>query len=169
MSPADLPPVNAFLNGLSAVLLYIGWTRIKRGDQEAHRRFMVAAFISSSLFLACYLTYHGYNTLYLKKGPTRFVDPAWFRPVYLIILLTHTVIAMAVLPLAIGTLWLGLKQRYEAHRRIARWTWPLWMYVSVTGVLIYLLLYQVFPQERVNPSGPAGHPASALPVHNPRS
>lgn len=146
MSPADLPSVNAFLNGLSAVCLGIGYYRIRRRQEGAHRNWMVAAFVCSSLFLASYLTYHIYIAYYLQQGPTVFRNPAWFRPIYLAILITHTILAMTVLPLAIASLTLGLRGRYEWHRKVSRWTWPIWMYVSFTGVLIYLLLYQVFPQ-----------------------
>ena len=108
---------------------------------------MIAAFVTSTLFLACYITYHGYLALYLHRGPTVFRHPAGFRPIYLTILLTHTVLAVVIVPLALITLWRALKQRFPLHKKIARWTWPLWMYVSVTGVLIYLLLYQIFPAE----------------------
>ena len=146
MSLADLPAVNASLNGLSAILLSAGYAFIRRGNQRAHRNCMVAAFISSILFLASYVTYHGCLALCLHRGPTVFREPPGFRPVYLGILLTHTVLAAVIVPLAIITLRRALRHRFDAHRRIARWTWPLWMYVSVTGVLIYLLLYQIFPQ-----------------------
>ncbi len=146
MSPADLPIVNACLNGLSASFLAAGYYFIRRQNQRAHRNCMVAAFVTSSLFLVCYITYHAYNAYYLHQGPTVFRNPPAFRPVYLAILLTHTVLAMVVLPLAITSLVLGLKARFETHRRVSRWTWPIWMYVSVTGVVIYLLLYQIFPQ-----------------------
>jgi putative membrane protein len=146
MSPADLPAVNALLNGLSAILLGVGFWQIRRGREGAHRRCMIAAFITSILFLACYLTYHTWRAVYLHAGPTVFKDPAWFRPIYLAILASHTLLAMVIVPLVLATLWLGLKDRREKHRRLARWTWPLWMYVSVTGVLIYLLLYRIFPQ-----------------------
>jgi len=146
MSPADLPVVNASLNGLSAVLLTWGYYFIRRGNQRAHRNCMVSAFVASTLFLICYLTYHGYLAYYLHRGPTIFKNPPWFRPIYLIILLTHTVLAVVIVPLVLISLSRALRQRYDLHRKIARWTWPLWMYVSVTGVLIYLLLYQIFPQ-----------------------
>jgi uncharacterized membrane protein YozB (DUF420 family) len=146
MSPADLPVVNAGLNGLSAVLLGVGYYHIRRKNQVAHRNCMIAAFITSTLFLACYLTYHGYLAYYLHRGPTVFRNPAWFRPIYLSILGTHTLLAMVIVPLALMTLSRALRKRFDLHRKIARWTWPLWMYVSVTGVLIYLLLYQIFPQ-----------------------
>jgi putative membrane protein len=141
MSAADLPVVNATLNGLSAVFLTVGYVFIRRKNQTAHRNCMIAAFCTSVLFLACYLTYH-----FTVKAMTRFHDPEWFRPIYLGILLTHTVLAVVIVPLVLMTLSRALKGRFEAHRRIARWTWPLWMYVSVTGVIIYLLLYQIFPQ-----------------------
>jgi putative membrane protein len=146
MSPADLPAVNAFLNGLSAVFLGAGFYFIRRKDQEKHRHCMLAAFVASVLFLACYLTYHIYLACHLHRGPTIFREPAAFRPIYLGILISHTVLAIVIVPLAIITLSLALKKRFERHRQIARWTWPLWMYVSLTGVVIYLLLYQIFPQ-----------------------
>jgi uncharacterized membrane protein YozB (DUF420 family) len=146
MSLADLPVVNAGLNGLSAVLLGFGYYFIRSGNQRAHRNCMVAAFITSILFLVCYVTYHGYLAYALHRGPTIFKEPGWFRPIYLVILATHTVLAVVIVPMALVTLGWALKQRFERHRRIARWTWPLWMYVSVTGVLIYLLLYRIFPQ-----------------------
>jgi uncharacterized membrane protein YozB (DUF420 family) len=146
MSVADLPAVNATLNGLSAILLWAGYYFIRRKNREAHRNCMIAAFVTSTLFLACYLTYHGYLAYYLHRGPTVFRDPAWFRPIYLGILLTHTLLAMVIVPLVLVTLQRALRARFELHKRIARWTWPLWMYVSVTGVLIYLLLYRIFPQ-----------------------
>jgi uncharacterized membrane protein YozB (DUF420 family) len=147
VSPADLPVVNACLNGLSALFLSGGFYFIRRKNQAAHRNCMVAAFVTSTLFLACYLTYHGYMAYYLHRGPTIFKEPAWFRPIYLAILLTHTVLAIVIVPMVLITLSRALKQRFDRHRKIARWTWPLWMYVSVTGVLIYLLLYQIFPQK----------------------
>lgn len=146
MSITDLPAVNAALNGLSAIFLTLGFIFIKRGNKIAHRNCMIAAFATSTIFLACYLTYHTYVAYVLHQGPTRFLNPSWFRPIYLIILLTHTVLAVVVVPLVFMTLNRARKQNFEAHRKIARWTWPIWMYVSVTGVLIYFLLYQIFPQ-----------------------
>lgn len=146
MTLADLPAVNASLNGLSAVFLSCGLYFIRRQRKEAHRNCMIGAFITSALFLVCYITYHSYIAYYLHRGPTRFVNPAWFRPIYLAILISHTILAVVIVPLVIVTLRLGLKERFAVHRRIARWTWPLWMYVSVTGVLIYFLLYHIFRQ-----------------------
>ena len=138
MSISDLPAVNACFNTLSTVLLTMGFVFIRRGRKTAHRNCMVAALCTSTLFLAGYLTYH-FNV----TGVTRFPDH-WFKPVYLGILLTHTVLAAVILPLVIATVVFAVRGRFEAHRKVARWTWPIWMYVSLTGVLIYLLLYQVF-------------------------
>jgi uncharacterized membrane protein YozB (DUF420 family) len=140
MTLHDLPAVNATLNGLSAIFLTAGYIFIKRGNKIAHRNCMITAFSTSVIFLACYLTYHFY------AGRTVF--PAnWFKPIYLAILFTHTVLAVVIVPLILMTLWRAKQQNFEAHKRIARWTWPLWLYVSVTGVVIYLLLYQIFPQK----------------------
>lgn len=146
MSISDLPVVNASLNGMSAVFLGFGYYFIRRGRRTAHRNCMIAAFVISILFLICYLTYHGYLAYALHRGPTRFVNPSWFRPIYLSILWTHTPLAVVIVPLAILSLNRAFQQRFDAHKKIARWTWPLWMYVSVTGVVIYLLLYRIFPQ-----------------------
>ena len=146
MTPADLPVVNASLNAVSAICLGFGYAFIRRQKQRAHRNCMIGAFAASVLFLACYIGYHTYLAYYLHRGPTIFRNPLWFRPIYLFILSTHTVLAVVIVPLAIGSLVLGLTQRFERHRRLSRWTFPIWMYVSVTGVLIYLLLYRIFPQ-----------------------
>ena len=146
MSILDLPAVNATLNGLSAIFLASGFVFIKRKNQVAHRNCMIAAFVTSTLFLACYLTYHTYLGMVLHRGPTRFVNPPEWRPIYLAILWTHTPLAAVVVPMVLITLSRALKQRFDRHKKIARWTWPIWMYVSVTGVIIYLMLYQIFPQ-----------------------
>ena len=140
MTFSDLPAVNACLNGLSAVFLLTGYRYIRRKNQPAHARCMTAAVVTSTLFLICYITYHA------KAGRTIFRDPAWFRPIYLTLLLTHTVLAVTIVPMVIITFVRALRLRFDSHRRIARWTWPLWMYVSVTGVVIYLLLYKIFQQ-----------------------
>jgi uncharacterized membrane protein YozB (DUF420 family) len=147
MTIHDLPIVNATLNGLSAVFLTLGYIFIKRGNKIAHRNCMITAFGTSVIFLACYLTYHISLAVVEHRGPTRFLEPAWFRPIYLTLLGTHTILAAAIVPMILMTLHRARKQDFEAHKRIARWTWPLWMYVSVTGVVIYLLLYQIFPQK----------------------
>ena len=146
MSILDLPAVNATLNGLSAILLTMGFIFIKRGNKIAHRNCMISAFCTSTIFLACYLTYHIYLGVVLHRGPTRFLHPEWFRPIYLTILLTHTLLAVAIVPMILITISRALRERFDRHKAIARWTWPLWMYVSVTGVVIYLLLYRIFPQ-----------------------
>jgi len=140
MSLSDLPALNACLNSLSAILLSAGYYFIRRKNRTAHRNCMVAAVVTSTLFLISYLVYH------FNAGRTVFKDPQWFRPIYLALLVSHTLLAVAILPLVVATLFLALSKRFESHRRIARWTWPLWMYVSVTGVIIYFLLYQIFPQ-----------------------
>ena len=146
MTFSDLPALNASLNGLSAIFLSLGYYFIRRKNQPAHRNCMVAAFVTSVLFLACYITYHSYVAYHLHRGPTRFVEPAWFRPIYLAILVTHTTLAIVIVPLVLITLRRAVKQHFDLHKKIARWTWPLWMYVSVTGVIVYLLLYKIFPQ-----------------------
>jgi uncharacterized membrane protein YozB (DUF420 family) len=141
MTLHDLPAVNGALNGLSALFLSAGWVFIRKKNRRAHRNCMISAFAASVLFLMCYLTYHIF-----VHHVTRFQDPAWFRPIYLAILLTHTVLAVVIVPLVLVTLNRALKERFDLHKKIARWTWPLWMCVSVTGVAVYLILYQIFPQ-----------------------
>jgi putative membrane protein len=136
MTVHDLPAVNATLNAISAVLLTIAFVLIRQRRIEAHRRTMIAAFVTSSLFLVCYIVYHA------QVGSVRFTRQGFVRPLYFGILITHVSLAAAVLPLAIITLSRGLKARYDRHRAIARWTLPIWLYVSVTGVLVYVLLYQ---------------------------
>ena len=141
MNVSDLPAVNACLNFSSAVLLTAGYIQIRKQRPIAHRNCMIGAFITSTIFLACYLTYH------FKVGRTVFKEPAWFINIYRTLLLTHTILAVTIVPMVIITLSRALRQRFDQHKRIARWTWPLWMYVSVTGVVIYLMLYQLFPQK----------------------
>lgn len=146
MTYTDLPLVNACLNATSAVLLLLGWNFIRSGHRDAHRSCMMGALGTSVAFLACYLYYHWRMQQVHGAAHTKFVDPAWFRPIYLTILLTHLVGAIAIVPLVLMTVSRAFKERFEAHKAIARWTLPIWLYVSVTGVVIYLLLYQVFPQ-----------------------
>ena len=136
MTIADLPAVNASLNAISAVLLVCGYLLIRARRVDQHRRCMIAAFATSSLFLVCYLIYHA------QVGSVPFRRNGFVRPLYFTILITHVTLAATVLPLALVTLSRGLKARYAQHRRIARWTFPIWLYVSVTGVLVYVLLYQ---------------------------
>ena len=132
----DLPAVNASLNALSGVLLLIGYVLIRARRIAAHRAVMITAFATSSLFLICYLVYHA------QVGSVPFTRHGVVRPLYFTILITHVLLAATVPPLALVTITRGLKGRYPQHRRIARWTFPFWMYVSVTGVLVYVLLYQ---------------------------
>jgi len=146
MTIHDLPAVNATLNGLSAIFLVAGFVAIKTGRKLLHRNCMLAAFFTSVVFLGCYLTYHIYLAVVLHLGPTKFVNPAWFRPIYLTILFTHTMLAAAIVPMILLALHRARKEQFAEHRQIARWTWPLWLYVSVTGVVIYWLLYVKFPQ-----------------------
>jgi protein SCO1/2/putative membrane protein len=136
MTPV-LPSVNAALNATSAVLLVWGYTLIRRKRIHTHRKVMIAAFIASCLFLVCYLVYHA------QVGSVRFGKTGAIRTVYLSILGTHTILAAAVPVLAILTLRRGLAGRFDRHRRIARWTLPIWLYVSVTGVVVYLMLYHL--------------------------
>lgn len=137
MSVTDLPALNATLNATSALLLCAGWILIKRGRRTAHRNFMIAAVCTSTLFLVSYLTYHA------QVGSVRFTKTGTIRTVYLGILLTHTVLAAVIVPLVLVTLSRGLSGRFDRHRRIARWTLPIWLYVSVTGVIVYLMLYRM--------------------------
>jgi putative membrane protein len=140
MALADLPTVNALLNATTTGLLVAGFYFIRRGRRTAHRNCMLAAVITSTLFLASYLVYHAH------AGRTVFQSPAWFRPPYLVILASHTLLAAVIVPLVILTVGGALRGHFDRHKALARWTWPLWIYVSVTGVLIYLLLYWIFPQ-----------------------
>jgi len=135
---ALFPTINATLNGASAILLFTGHSLIKRGRMAAHRAVMIAAVISSSLFLSCYLYYHAH------VGSVRFQGHGWSRPVYFTILISHTTLAIAIVPLVIITLIRALRERFDRHRAIARWTYPLWLYVSITGVVIYVMLYHLF-------------------------
>lgn len=144
----DLPTLNAALNAISTALLVAGYRFIRRQQRTAHRNCMLAALTTSAAFLASYLYYHYRMQQEFGEAHTRFVDPAWFRPVYLVILFTHLVGAIVIVPLVVWTVIAAARGRFDAHRRVARWTWPLWIYVSVTGVLIYLLLYHIFPQTR---------------------
>ena len=135
ISTSQLPDLNAALNSLSAVFLLAGYRFIRLKNQQAHRRCMLAAFSCSILFLVSYLIYH------YQVGSVSFKGQGWIRPVYFIILLTHTILATTVLPLALITLVRALRERFDAHRRIARWTFPIWLYVSITGVVVYMMLY----------------------------
>jgi len=136
---SDLPSVNASLNATSAILLVVGYLCIRRRKVTAHKACMVTAFITSTIFLISYLTLRYY------AGMTTFTGQGWIRPVYFTILLSHTILAATILPLALVTLSRALRGRFDRHVRIARWTLPLWLYVSVTGVLVYWILYKLYP------------------------
>ena len=134
---ADLPAVNAALNGTTALLLSLGYAMIRRRRIAAHKTCMLSAFAVSALFLVSYLYYHAH------AGVRHFAGSGWIRTAYFAILISHTVLAAAIVPLAVTTVGLGLSARYPRHRRIARWTLPLWLYVSLTGVVVYALLYRL--------------------------
>jgi putative membrane protein len=134
----SLPAINAFLNGLSAVLLFAGYMFIRRGKMPYHRACMVSAFISSSIFLASYLYFH------FHAGMVRFSGQGLVRPVYFSLLTTHTILAIVIVPMVLIALYRALTRQFIRHRAIARWTYPLWMYVSVTGVIIYWMLYRLY-------------------------
>jgi len=139
ISVSDLPAVNATLNGTSAVLLVAGYFAIRNQRVIWHRALMLSALGTSILFLVSYLFYH------YHAGTTRFTATGWVRPLYFIILLTHTVLAVVIVPLVIATLYRALRRDFMRHRWIARVTLPLWLYVSITGIAVYLMLYQLFP------------------------
>ena len=140
MSLRDLPTLNALLNATSAFLLMAGVRRIYVKNVEAHKRCMVSAFLVSTLFLISYLFYH------FNVGSVGFTGEGWIRPVYFSILITHSVLAVLVPPMAVITLYRAWRGDFERHRRIARWTYPIWLYVSFTGVAVYLLLYVFYPR-----------------------
>jgi len=139
------PVINASLNGTSAVLIATGRVLIGRGKVAAHRAVMIAAVVSSSAFLACYLWYHAHAGV----GSVRFQGQGVVRPLYFAILISHTLLAAVVVPLVVVTLIRGLRARFDRHRAIARWTYPIWLYVSVTGVVIYVMLYHLYAAPKV--------------------
>ena len=138
MQVSDLPALNATLNGLAAIFLTVGYVQIRRGRRDLHKWCMLAALVTSALFLLSYVIYH------LNIGSRPFPGQGAVRVIYFVILITHVVLAAAVPPLALVTAARGLKGQYSRHVRIARWTLPIWLYVSVTGVVIYLMLYQMY-------------------------
>ncbi len=129
-----LPGANAFFNSLSAICLLLGYREIRRGNRVVHMRFMLSATVFSTLFLVSYITYHFFH------GDTKFPGHGWIRPVYFTILISHITLSMVALPLILGTLWYALRTQFRFHRRVARWTLPIWLYVSVTGVVVYFVL-----------------------------
>lgn len=138
MTIGDLPAVNASLNALAAALLLLGYRDIRRGRMARHRAFMIAACVASTLFLASYVIYHAH------AGSRPFTGQGAVRVVYFVILISHVILAAAILPLALITLLRALRARFDRHRAIARWTLPIWLYVSVTGVVVYFMLYHWF-------------------------
>jgi uncharacterized membrane protein YozB (DUF420 family) len=141
MSINFLPTLNAILNATSGILITIGFVLIRRKRIAAHRACMIGAVTSSTLFLISYLVYH----VGFKAGVTRFIGTGWVRPVYFGILISHTILAVTVVPFVVVTLTRALRGRFILHRRVARWTFPMWLYVSVTGVIVYLMLYHLYP------------------------
>jgi putative membrane protein len=141
MSVHELPAINASLNGLSAIFIVVGWWLIRHQRTRAHITVMVCALVSSTIFLICYVTYH-----YLRGGVvTRFTAEGFIRPVYFALLISHTILAVVTVPLVIATVVPALQARYDRHRRLVPWALPIWLYVSVTGVLVYMMLYHWFP------------------------
>lgn len=140
ISPTFFPALNAFLNGTSAVLIGAGYYCIKSGRRQAHHRLMLSAFVTSTLFLISYLYYH----VVLRAGVTRFQGQGVWRSLYFSILISHTFLAVVVVPFILVTLYRALKGNFARHKAIARWTFPIWLYVSVTGVVIFVMLYKVF-------------------------
>ena len=138
MTIHDLPKIDASLNSLSAVFIVIGWFCIRAKKKNAHRFFMLSAVVTSALFLGCYLTNHALN------GVDAFVGPHIWHVIYLVILVSHSILATVIVPLVILTLIPAFRRNFVKHRRIARWTFPIWLYVSVTGVIVYFMLYQWF-------------------------
>jgi uncharacterized membrane protein YozB (DUF420 family) len=139
------PHINATLNGLSAVFLLAGFLFIMRSDAHRHRACMLIASSLSGLFLITYITFHSLRTYYFGLGPTRFTGEGLSRPIYFTILTSHTILAAGVAPFVLVTLWRALKGQFDRHRRIARLVYPVWLYVSVTGVIVYFMLYQLYP------------------------
>ena len=134
-----LPHLNAMLNATSGLLLVTGYLFIRRRKVSAHRNCQIAAIIASTIFLVSYLTYHYYH------GSTRFTGQGLVRPLYFVILISHTILAAVIVPFVAVTLYRAARGQFAKHMRIARWTFPLWLYVSVTGVIVYLMLYQIYP------------------------
>lgn len=142
IGPEDLPSVNAALNASAAVLLIAGYATICRGAITLHKWCMLCALAVSAVFLGCYLYYH----FVVKQGqPTKFTAEGWPRIAYFAILISHTILAVAVAPMALVTAYLGLRNRLDRHKKLARWTLPIWLYVSITGVVVYAMLYHLYP------------------------
>jgi uncharacterized membrane protein YozB (DUF420 family) len=145
MNIFDLPPMNATLNGLSTWFIAVGWAAIRRDQKRVHITCMITALVCSTVFLACYLSYHFGLLSAVGEGSVKFTTQGWVRPLYYLILITHLILAFSILPLVIVTVIPALRARFDRHRRIGRFTMPLWLYVSTTGVIVYFMLYQRFP------------------------
>jgi len=134
---SNLPTINAILNGISVILLTIGYVQIKRGNRMVHRKFMISAVISSAVFLTTYLTYHYY------AGSVPYPHYDWTRPLYFIILIPHVILAAVMVPFILAALYFAFKSKFEKHKKIVRWVWPVWMFVSLSGIAVYLMLYKL--------------------------
>lgn len=137
MDYSILPSINATLNFISAILLFVGYRFIKRGDTATHKKFMLSALVSSALFLTSYLIYHN------AVGSVPYPHHDWTRPVYFTILIPHVILAALMVPFILIGVIQAFRERYDTHRKIMRWTWPVWMFVSVSGIVVYLMLYQL--------------------------
>ena len=135
MNVQELPTINAILNLLSTTFLFIGYLNIKRGNKNTHKKFMILALVSSGLFLICYLIYHS------QVGSVPYTHHDWTRPVYFAVLIPHIIFAALMSPFILMAVWFAFREQFEKHRKIVRWLWPVWMYVSISGVIIYLMLY----------------------------
>lgn len=136
MTIQDLPALNATLNGVAAICLYLGWCAIKSGKKDLHAKWMVGALVASTAFLTSYLIYH-FNV----QAVTTYPGEGFWKWVYYFILATHVPLATLMLPFVIYAVWMAIRKNFEKHKRVTRWLWPVWMYVSVTGVIIYMMLY----------------------------
>jgi putative membrane protein len=139
LTATDLPPLNAALNCLSALLLLLGYVQIRRQRIASHRRLMLSALLSSMAFLVCYLIYHS------VVGSVPYPHQDWTRPIYFAVLIPHILLATLNVPLILAVVWFAATRRFSAHRMLARWTWPSWMFVSVSGIMVYLMLYHLGP------------------------
>lgn len=135
MSISDLPTLNAFLNGLSTIALVAGYVHIKKGRPDRHRQFMIAALVYSALFLGCYLIYH------YSVGSVPYPHHDWTRPVYFAILIPHIILATLMTPFILIAVYFAIKEKFEKHKRITRYLWPVWIFVSLSGIAVYLMLY----------------------------
>ncbi|MFH1699372.1 MAG: DUF420 domain-containing protein [Candidatus Zixiibacteriota bacterium] len=137
MSINDLPTINAVLNGIATIFLLAGYIQIKKQKQSAHKKLMLSAVVTSALFLISYLVYHQ------KAGSVPYLKDDWTRPVYFAILIPHIILAALMVPFILRALYLAIKERVEKHRRIVKWVWPVWVFVSLSGIAVYLMLYRL--------------------------